>query len=84
MSGWLIGFVVGALVVVVVVALLLLMIANARRVAAKAEAILDALQQARDNTYGLWAVTGTNLAADRIVRAATQAREALAANGGSA
>lgn len=82
MSGWAIGFTVGAVVVVIVVVLLVLMIAGARRVAGKAEAILAALNQARDNTYGLWAVADTNAAASRIVAAATSAREALAARGG--
>ncbi|MDQ3538100.1 MAG: hypothetical protein M3415_04795 [Actinomycetota bacterium] len=82
MSGWGLGFGIGALVVVVVVVLLLLMIAGARRVAAKAEAILAALIEARDNTQGLWALADTNLAATRIVSAAAAARVALSAPGG--
>jgi len=76
-SGWAIGFAVGTVVVVVVVVLLLLMIVGARRVAGKAEAILEALLQAREHTYGLWAVADTNVAATRIVVAATAARKAL-------
>jgi hypothetical protein len=83
MSGWVIGFIVGGVVALVVVVLLLLMIAGARRVAAKAEAILAALIEARDNTRGLWAVSGTNMAATRIVAAATTAREALAGEKGT-
>jgi predicted TPR repeat methyltransferase len=79
MSGWLIGFVVGALVVVVVVALLVLMIAGARAAAGKAEAILSALRVASDNTAGLWRVRETNATATRIVEAATSARQALEA-----
>jgi len=82
-SGWAIGFTIGLVVVVVVVVLLLLMIVGARRVATKAEDILAALLEARDNTYGLWAVADTNATADRIVDAATAAREALAARGGA-
>lgn len=78
MSGWAIGFAVGAAVVVVVVVLLLLMIVGARRVAAKAEDILAALEQARLNTHGLWDVATTNATAERIVVAAAGAREALA------
>ena len=78
MSGWAIGFSVGAAVVVVVVVLLVLMIAGARRVATKAEDILSALEEARLNTLGLWDVATTNATAERIVAAAAGAREALA------
>jgi hypothetical protein len=81
MSGWAIGFTIGIVVVVVVVVLLLLMIVGARNVAAKAEATLEALVEARDNTAALWAVSDTNAAAKRIVEAATQAREALSGGG---
>lgn len=77
MSGWVIGFAVGAAVVVVVVVLLLGMIVGARRAAAKAEAILAALHEARDNTLPLWQLVDTNATATRIVEAATAAREAL-------
>jgi hypothetical protein len=78
-SGWAIGFAIGALVVVVVVVLLLLMIRGAMQTAERAEAILEALYAARDNTAALWGVADTNAAAERIVAAATNAREALAA-----
>lgn len=81
MSAWAIGFTIGLVVVVVVVVLLLLMIVGARRVATKAEAILAALHEARDRTYGLWSVADTNATADRIVAAATAAREALSTRG---
>lgn len=81
MSGWLIGFAVGGAVVLVVVALLLLMIVGARNVAVKAEAILAALLEARDNTAALWLLSDTNDAVDRILEAATQAREALSSGG---
>ena len=77
MSGWAIGFTVGAAVVVVVVVLLLLMITGARKVAAKAEDILAALHEARDNTQPLWGLVDTNSTADRIIAAATDARHAL-------
>ncbi len=77
MSGWAIGFAVGGVVVVIVVVLLLLMIAGARKVAAKAEAVLAALHEARDNTAPLWDVSATNATASRIVAAATAARESL-------
>ena len=77
MDGWTIGFAVAALVVVIVVVLLLLMIVGARNVAAKAEDILAALIEARDNTQPLWDVSATNATASRIVAAATTARETL-------
>lgn len=77
-AGWIIGFTVGAAVVVVVVALLTLMIVGVRAAAIKAEAILDALYAARDNTQGLWEIERTNDAVTRILVAATITREALA------
>jgi hypothetical protein len=69
---------IGGAVVVVVVILLLLMIVAASKTAAKAEAILAALEDARDNTAGLWQLDVTNQAAGRIVDAAVVAREHLA------
>ena len=78
MNGWLIGWAIGGAVVVIVVVLLLLMIRGASRAGDKAEEILAALQEARDNTAGLWKVADTNAAAARIVGAAGTAREALA------
>jgi len=70
---------IGAAVVLVVVTLLLLMIVGAAKTATKAEAILAALEDARDNTAGLWQLDATNQAAGRIVDAAVAAREHLAA-----
>lgn len=81
-TGWAIGLGVGALIVVVVVILLLLMIRGASRAAGKAEAILAALHDARDNTDGLWRLDTTNRTTARIVEAASQARRHLAAGGG--
>lgn len=77
MSGWAIGFVIAAVVVVVVVVLLTLMIVSARNVAAKAEDILAALHEARDNTQPLWRVSDTNAAAQRITASAKGARQIL-------
>lgn len=78
MSGWVLGWIIGAGVVVIVVVLLLLMIQGAARAAQKAEAILAALDEAKVNTHALWEVDITNQAASRIVAAATTAREHLA------
>lgn len=80
-ASWVIGFSVGAVVVLLVVVLLLLMIVNAARAAAKAEAILAALEEARDNTEGLWLVDETNRAVERINDAATAARLHLESKG---
>ncbi|MBA3606015.1 MAG: hypothetical protein H0W46_08605 [Acidimicrobiia bacterium] len=81
MSGWVLGWLIGAGVVVIVVALLLLMIRGATRAAEKAEAILAALEEGRKNTLALWEVDTTNQVATRIVGAATAAREYLASTG---
>ncbi len=78
-TGWAIGLGIGTLIVVVVVVLLLLMIRGATRAAEKAEAILDALLDARDNTEGLWRLDTTNRTAGRIVEAAAKTRRHLAA-----
>ncbi len=82
MSGWVIGWMIGAVVVVIVVVLLLLMISGAARAVAKAEAVLAALDEAKVNTLPLWEVDTTNQVAGRIVAAATDAREYLAAQTG--
>lgn len=78
MSGWVLGWIIGAGVVVIVVVLLLLMIRGAARAAGKAEEVLAALDEAKANTAPLWAVDTTNQVATRIVVAATSAREYLA------
>ncbi len=81
MNGWILGYVIGAVVVVIVVAVLLLMIVEARRTAAKAEAILAGLEEARDGTAPLWALHGTVATAERIVAAAASARTSLTPGG---
>lgn len=77
MSGWVLAWIIGAVVVVIVVALLLLMIRGAARAAGKAEDVLAALRDAQANTAALWAVAETNASAQRIVTAATGARNAI-------
>lgn len=83
MSGWVQGWIIGTAVVVIVVVLLMLMIRGATRAAGKAEDILAALDSAEVNTLPLWEVDTTNQVAGRIVKAATDAREYLAAQAGS-
>lgn len=80
-TGWLIGYVIGGLLVAVVVVLLLLMIRGANRAAVKAEAILDALLESRDNTTPLWAVDDVNVAIERITDGAGAVRRHLASKG---
>ena len=77
MSGWVLGYLIGAVVVAVVVVLLLLLIAGARRTAEKAEAIVTELQRARDGTAALWRLGDTVATAERVVAAAADARNQL-------
>jgi hypothetical protein len=77
MSGWLIGWAIGAVVVALVAVLLVLMIVLASRAGDKAEDILSALEEARDNTAPLWRVAATNEVATRVVDAAAATRTAL-------
>lgn len=81
MTGWIIGYGIGVAIVLVVVLLLLLLIIGATQIARKAEDILAALHDARDNTAGLWAVADTNATASRILAAAAKARGALEGKG---
>lgn len=81
MNGWILGYLIGFIVVAVVVAVLLLMIAGARRTAAKAEAILAGLNDARDGTAPLWQLGATVSTAERIVTAAAAARTSLSSGG---
>lgn len=83
-TGWVIGYIVGGALIAVVVVLLLLMIRGAERAAVKAEAILDALHESRDNTAPLWAVNDVNRAVERITAGAGAVREHLAAKSGGA
>lgn len=78
MNGWVLGWTIGLAVVAVVVILLVLLIVGASRAAAKAEAILVALGDARDNTEALWQLDATTQVTDRIIESATAAREHLA------
>lgn len=81
MNGWILGYMIGAVVVLVVVVVLVLMIVGARRTAMKAEAILAALNDTRDGTAGLWQLGATVTAAERIVGAAADARTSLTPGG---
>ena len=77
-TGWVIGYVIGGVLILAVVVLLLLMIRGAHGAAVKAEAILAALEESRDNTAPLWAVNDVNAAIERITAGAGAVREHLA------
>jgi hypothetical protein len=77
-TGWTIGYVIGGVIVLLVVALLLLMIRGANRAAVKAESVVAALVDVRDNTEPLWAVSDVNNAIERITDGAAAVREHLA------
>ena len=81
MGGWIVGWDIGAVVVALVVALLLLLIRGAARAGVKAGNILQALEESRDNTAGLWSLDATNKTARRITAAATAARLHLESKG---
>ena len=83
MNGWILGYLIGAVLVVIVVVALLLMIAGARRTADKAEAVLAALHDTRDGTEGLWQLAATVQTAERIVAAAASARMSLTPGAGA-
>lgn len=77
-TAWIIGYVIAGLIILLVVVLLLLMIQGARNAAVKAEAILAALHESRDNTVPLWEVNNVNKAIERITDGAGAIREHLA------
>lgn len=78
-GGWIVGWAIGLIAVTLVVVLVVLLIRGASRAANKAEAIVAALADSRENTKGLWDVDATNRTIVRITESATAAREYLAA-----
>lgn len=81
-TGWIIGWAVGLAVVALVVLLLVLLIRGASRAANKAEAIVVAFNEARDNTAGLWDVDTANRTIVEIISSAKAAREHLESTAG--
>jgi hypothetical protein len=67
-SGWIIGWIVGAVIVLVAASLLVVIIAYGRKITSQGEDITAALDGARQNTDALFDVTRTNFAIDRITR----------------
>ena len=77
LTGWWVGYGVGAAIVAVVAVLLVLIILTARAIAAAAEDATRALTETRDRTEVLWQVTTTNQVAADLLDGATEARKAL-------
>jgi hypothetical protein len=77
LTGWLVGYVLGAVVVVAVAVLLVLIILTARSIAAVAGDATRLLVQARERTEVLWQVATTNQVAADLRDGAVQARKAL-------
>ncbi len=77
-TGWIIGYAVGAGVVVVVAVLVVAATLEARRVVGQAADIIAALEEARDNTMGLWDVANANRHLESIVDAAVHLRRLAA------
>lgn len=77
LTGWVVGYGVGAVVVAAVAVLLILLIVTARRIAAVAADASRGLALARERTEVLWEVRTTNRVASDIIELATDARRAL-------
>ena len=67
-TGWIIGWIIGAVIVLVAASLLVVIIASGRQITSQAKDITAALDGARQNTDALFDVTRTNLEIDRITR----------------
>lgn len=77
LTGWWIGYIIGAIVVVAVAVLVLLLIITARRIGNIAADATSSLQQAEARTEILWQNQTVNQAAEDILEAAMKARVAL-------
>ncbi|MQA61962.1 MAG: hypothetical protein GEU86_10775 [Actinophytocola sp.] len=77
LTGWWVGYVIGAVVVLLVAVLLILIIVTVRRIAAVAEDATEALRLTQERTAALWHLEETRTAAKDILAGATEARHAL-------
>jgi uncharacterized membrane protein (Fun14 family) len=77
LTGWWVGYAVGAVIVVVVAVLLILIILTARGIATAAEDATRSLAEARDRTEVLWQLAATKQVAADLLDGAEQARGAL-------
>ncbi len=79
--GWAIGFGIGGAVVLIVVVLLVTLIATARKIGDQARDIRTSLDEAYDNTLGLWEVEAVNDRVTSITGGLAEARKALGGGG---
>jgi hypothetical protein len=77
LTGWLVGYAVGATIVLVVAVLLILIIVAARGIAAAAEDATRSLAETRDRTEVLWQLATTKQVAADLLDGAARARRAL-------
>lgn len=80
LTGWWIGYAIGAAVVLVVAVLLILIIATVRRIAAVAADATESLRTTQERTEALWELATTRTTAKDILASATEARHALGGN----
>ena len=78
LSGWIVGYIIAAVVIVVVVAMVAIILALVRRISALADDITDVLDDVRENTVAVPAVGTLNESLLSVVTHAAQARTALA------
>jgi hypothetical protein len=77
LTGWWVGYAVGAAIVAVVAVLLILIILTARAIATAAEDAAGSLAETRDRSEVLWQVATTNQVAADLLDGATKTRKAL-------
>ena len=77
LNGWVVGYLVAAVVVIVVALLIVAVIATVRRIRATADDITASLVQAQERTEVLWALSNTRSTVNDIVGMAGDARVAL-------
>jgi hypothetical protein len=77
LTGWWVGYALGAAIVLVVAVLLILIILTARGIAAAAEDATHSLAETRDRTEVLWQLATTKQVAADLLDGAEQARRAL-------
>ena len=81
MTGWWVGYGIGALVVLIVVVVVVSIIVTARKIGDVAEDGTRSLLLTRDRTEVLWQVATTNSVANDLLQGAKKAREALGGGG---
>ncbi|MGH9184395.1 MAG: hypothetical protein ACRD0U_01030 [Acidimicrobiales bacterium] len=77
LTGWYVGFVIGAVVIALVVVLVATILVLARRIGVQAAQIEAALEESRVNTWPLWQVDKVTTGLRSITRSAATARSAL-------